>query len=64
MHHGPILQPMLGKLVRRPAKLDRKLVRELKALAEPEDPYETVVGTTMCAIDFYEGKWEHLVDFF
>ncbi|XP_049820706.1 uridine phosphorylase 1 isoform X2 [Aethina tumida] len=48
--------PMLGKLVRRPAKLDRKLVRELKALAEPEDPYETVVGTTMCAIDFYEGQ--------
>lgn len=49
-------QPMLGKVVKRPAKLDRRLVRELKALADPDDPYETVTGTTMCADDFYEGK--------
>ncbi|CAH0553332.1 unnamed protein product [Brassicogethes aeneus] len=48
--------PMLGKLVRRPAKLDKRLVRELKALSDVEDPYDTVTGTTMCAIDFYEGQ--------
>lgn len=47
---------MLGKIVKRPAKLDRKLVRELKALADPEDPYSTVSGKTMCTFDFYEGK--------
>ncbi|XP_044259337.1 uridine phosphorylase 1-like isoform X1 [Tribolium madens] len=48
--------PMLGKPVRRPAKLDKRLVRELKALSDPEDPYDTVIGTTMCANDFYEGQ--------
>lgn len=40
----------------RPAILDKKIVRELKALASPDDPYETTVGTTMCAEDFYEGS--------
>lgn len=48
--------PMLGKIVQRPAILDKRLVRELKALAHPDDPYETVTGTTMCADDFYEGQ--------
>ncbi|XP_056640793.1 uridine phosphorylase 1 isoform X2 [Diorhabda carinulata] len=47
---------VLGKMMRRPAKLDKKLVRELKALANPDDPYDTVSGTTMCADDFYEGQ--------
>ncbi|KAG5878431.1 hypothetical protein JTB14_026304 [Gonioctena quinquepunctata] len=48
--------PMLGKIVKRPARLDKKLVKELKALADAEDPYDTVSGTTMCADDFYEGQ--------
>ncbi|XP_074039227.1 uridine phosphorylase 1 isoform X1 [Leptinotarsa decemlineata] len=48
--------PILGKIVKRPTRLDKKLVRELKALADPEDPYDTVTGTTMCADDFYEGQ--------
>lgn len=48
--------PMLGKLVRRPAKFDRKLFRELKNLADPEDPYVTTSGKTMCTCDFYEGQ--------
>lgn len=47
---------VLGKSVKRPAKLDKKLVRELKAMADPECPYETVTGRTMCTYDFYEGK--------
>lgn len=50
------MQNVLGKLVRRPAKLDRQLARDLKALAHREDPYDTVVGKTMCSNDFYEGQ--------
>lgn len=51
------LQSILGKLVERPAKLDKKLARELKSLSDPTiDPYETVIGKTMCTFDFYEGK--------
>lgn len=43
--------------MQRPAKMDKKLVRELKNLADPNmDPYDTVSGKTMCADDFYEGK--------
>lgn len=50
-------QSILGKLVQRPAKLDKKLARELKGLADPTtDPYDTVIGKTMCTHDFYEGK--------
>lgn len=48
--------PMLGKIVKRPAKLDKKLSRELKLLADPEDPYVTTCGKTMCTSDFYEGQ--------
>lgn len=53
-HHYEV--PMLGKMVRRPAVFDKQLVKELKACTEVEDPYDTVSGTTMCAIDFYEGQ--------
>ncbi|XP_046683800.1 uridine phosphorylase 1 isoform X2 [Homalodisca vitripennis] len=48
--------PVLGKIVRRPAKLDKGLIKELLALRDPEDPYDTVVGKTMCTMDFYEGQ--------
>ncbi|KAL2719202.1 uridine phosphorylase 1 isoform X1 [Vespula squamosa] len=48
--------PVLGKIVKRPAKFDRQLIRELKALAHRDDPYDTVVGKTMCTYDFYEGQ--------
>lgn len=47
---------VLGKLVRRPAKLDRQLARDLKALAHHDDPYDTAIGKTMCSNDFYEGQ--------
>ncbi|XP_043264619.1 uridine phosphorylase 1 isoform X1 [Colletes gigas] len=47
---------VLGKMVRRPAKLDRQLTHDLKALAHRDDPYDTVVGKTMCTYDFYEGQ--------
>ncbi|XP_015174382.1 PREDICTED: uridine phosphorylase 1 isoform X2 [Polistes dominula] len=48
--------PVLGKIVTRPTKFDRLLVRELKGLAHRDDPYDTVVGKTMCTYDFYEGQ--------
>lgn len=48
------MQSVLGKLTRRPAKLDRQLARDLKALAHRDDPYDTVIGKTMCTNDFYE----------
>ncbi|XP_055851087.1 uridine phosphorylase 1-like isoform X1 [Episyrphus balteatus] len=47
---------ILGKVVHRPAKLDRKVARELKALASADDPYDTVIGKTLCTNDFYEGQ--------
>lgn len=39
----------------RPAKLDKKLTKELKALSGEEDPYDTIIGKTLCTNDFYEG---------
>lgn len=47
---------VLGKNIQRPAKLDKRLARELKALSDPEDPYDTVTGKTLCTYDFYEGQ--------
>ncbi|XP_058985603.1 uridine phosphorylase 1-like [Musca domestica] len=47
---------ILGKVVHRPAKLDKKLARELKALASPDEPYDTIIGKTLCTNDFYEGQ--------
>lgn len=46
----------MGKTVHRPAKLDKKLARELKALSTVDDPYDTIIGKTLCTNDFYEGK--------
>jgi uridine phosphorylase len=48
--------PVLGQVVRRPATLDKTLARELQSLSESNDPYETVIGKTMCTYDFYEGQ--------
>ena len=58
---GPIdlflyFQPVLGKLQRRPAVLDKTLAEELKLLRKPDDPFTLTVGKTMCTYDFYEGK--------
>ncbi|XP_034939775.1 uridine phosphorylase 1-like [Chelonus insularis] len=48
--------PVLGKMLRRPSKLDKQLRQDLQAVAEPSDHYKTVVGKTMCANDFFEGQ--------
>ncbi|KAK2710805.1 hypothetical protein QYM36_012102 [Artemia franciscana] len=48
--------PVLGKKMSRPAKLDSNLAMDLKNLTLPEDPWDTTIGKTMCADDFYEGQ--------
>ena len=42
--------------MRRKSHLDTKLREDLVGLAHEEDPYDTVVGKTMCTDDFYEGE--------
>lgn len=39
-----LFQPVLGKIVQRPALLDKKLQRDLKMLAEPDDLFPTIIG--------------------
>ena len=52
-----ILQPILGKMVRRPANFDESLVQELMSIAKNEfSDFKTYAGTTMCTSDFYEGQ--------
>jgi len=51
-----ILQTILGETIHRPAKLDKKLARELKSLSSADDPYDTIIGKTLCTNDFYEGQ--------
>ncbi|XP_039948547.1 uridine phosphorylase 1-like [Bactrocera tryoni] len=47
---------ILGNVVPRPTKLDANLAQELKAVASPSDGFQTVIGKTYCADDFYEGQ--------
>ncbi|XP_044743995.1 uridine phosphorylase 1 isoform X2 [Chrysoperla carnea] len=56
MLHNVYEQKILGKVVNRPAKLDKRLSKELKSLACPDDPYPTIIGKTMATDDFYEAQ--------
>ncbi|XP_053946402.1 uridine phosphorylase 1 [Anastrepha ludens] len=47
---------VLGKVMTRPTTLDGNLARELKSLATSTDGFQTVIGKTYCADDFYEGQ--------
>ncbi|XP_052805733.1 uridine phosphorylase 1-like [Mya arenaria] len=49
-------QYILGRAVERPAKVDSDLIRQLHACSQNEDKFKTVLGTTLCADDFYEGQ--------
>ena len=51
-----LLQIVLGKCVAREAPVDQELAQELYACAKEADPFKTVLGTTLCADDFYEGN--------
>lgn len=50
-----MLQPVLGKMVSRPAVLDAQLAHDLADCAETSDGFQVYMGTTMCTLDFYEG---------
>ncbi|XP_017493346.1 PREDICTED: uridine phosphorylase 1-like [Rhagoletis zephyria] len=50
---------ILGKIVRRPTDMNEELIEELKACENSDratSEYQTVVGKTMCAMDFYEAQ--------
>lgn len=47
---------VLGKSIARQAPVDTELAKELYACAGETDDFRTVLGTTLCAEDFYEGQ--------
>ncbi len=44
----------MGKTVSRPAKMDKELAKEFLQ-CQKDKSFDTVLGTTMCTDDFYEG---------
>lgn len=48
-------QVILGKTVVRNTDLDRSLAEQLLERSQELNQFETVVGNTMCTMDFYEG---------
>lgn len=61
-------QIILGKPVVRSTELDAKLAEDLLKCGDDLGEFETVIGNTMCTLDFYEGmymesKLKHLLLF-
>lgn len=48
-------QVVLGKTVVRSTELDVELAEELLQCGKELGEFETVIGKTMCTLDFYEG---------
>lgn len=48
-------QVILGKVVVRNTDLDQSLADELLQCSEELNQFQTVIGNTMCTMDFYEG---------
>lgn len=49
-------QVVLGKRVVSPTDLDERLAQELSECAKDLREFKTVVGNTLCTLDFYEGE--------
>lgn len=49
-------QVILGKTVVRNTDLDQSVAQELLQCSKDLDLFETVIGNTMCTMDFYEGR--------
>ncbi|XP_007572742.1 uridine phosphorylase 1 [Poecilia formosa] len=49
-------QVILGKTVVRSTDLDQSLAQELLQCSKGLNQFETVIGNTMCTLDFYEGQ--------
>lgn len=52
-------QLILGKNVIRSTDLDEQLANELMQCSNEIAQFNTVIGNTMCTLDFYEGKSHH-----
>lgn len=48
-------QVILGKTVVRNTDLDQSLAEDLLQCSKELNQFKTVVGNTMCTLDFYEG---------
>lgn len=48
--------PILDKIIRRPCVFDKELIDELLSSVSSRTGYDVVKGTTLCALDFYEGQ--------
>jgi len=48
-------QMILGQTVVRNTDLDQSLAEELLQCSKEMNQFETVIGNTMCTLDFYEG---------
>lgn len=48
-------QVILGKTVVRSTELDQSLAQQLLECSQELNQFETVIGNTMCTMDFYEG---------
>lgn len=57
-------QVILGKTVVRNTDLDQSLAEELLQCSQELNRFETVIGNTMCTMDFYEGTDGCLCSFF
>ncbi|XP_009328745.1 PREDICTED: uridine phosphorylase 1 [Pygoscelis adeliae] len=49
-------QVILGKTVIRSTNLDEELAKELMQCSQEISQFNTVIGNTMCTLDFYEGQ--------
>lgn len=49
-------QVVLGKTIIRSTNLDEELAKELMQCSKEINEFNTVIGNTMCTLDFYEGK--------
>lgn len=49
-------QVILGETVVRNTDLDQSVAQELLQCSEDLRLFETVIGNTMCTMDFYEGR--------
>uniref|UniRef100_W5MVW4 Uridine phosphorylase n=1 Tax=Lepisosteus oculatus TaxID=7918 RepID=W5MVW4_LEPOC len=55
-------QVILGKTVIRPTDLDEELAQELLQCSKEIDEFNTVIGNTMCTLDFYEETGQARLD--
>ncbi|PVD35730.1 hypothetical protein C0Q70_02693 [Pomacea canaliculata] len=46
----------LGMMLQHPSRLSHEVAQELLNLADPNADFDTIIGKTMCTLDFYEGQ--------